>query len=131
MRLSRLAFAFREKLRIAAARLRVHRTRLQGGRDIHPKCLFDRDVRVDRPWTVRMGARCVLQQSVWLSMLAEQAQLEIGEYTFIERGTEIQVSDSVRIGKYGLIGPGVFIPITIMTPRLARQCFARPVRPLL
>ena len=37
------------------------------------------------------------------------ACLRIGEYTFIGRGTEIEVSRRVTIGKGVLIAPGVFI----------------------
>jgi acetyltransferase-like isoleucine patch superfamily enzyme len=45
---------------------------------------------------------------VWLNG-AESATLTIGDYTFIGRGTEIEVSQSVAIGKHCLIAPNVFI----------------------
>lgn len=56
-----------------------------------------------------MGPRCVLQPMVWLNVEAENGTLNIGDYTFIGRGTEIEVSQSVTIGKHCLIAPNVFI----------------------
>lgn len=102
-------YQFKELWRICGARLRVHLYRLQGGKGIHAKCLFGKGVRIERPWTVHMGPRCVLQPMVWLNVGAKDATLSIGDYTFIGRGTEIEVSQSVAIGKHCLIAPNVFI----------------------
>jgi maltose O-acetyltransferase len=51
----------------------------------------------------------MLQRDVWLYVGGESARLSIGEYTFIGRGVEIEISTRVTIGRHGLIAPGVFI----------------------
>ena len=106
--IARFIYRVRETLRIAFARLRVHLYRWQGA-DVHPKCLLGRGTRLEHPWTVHLGARCMLQPDVWLNVGDPDACLRIGEYTFIGRGTEIEVSRRVTIGKGALIAPGVFI----------------------
>jgi acetyltransferase-like isoleucine patch superfamily enzyme len=131
--MSRAIYRLFSFLEIAMARVRVHLCRLMGGRRIHPKCLFYRGARVDRPWTVAMGARCVLQQSVWLNVGSDSAHLSIGEFTFLGRGTEIEVSESVTIGRGGLIAPGVFITdhnhdVRAGSPMFEQPCIAGPVR---
>jgi len=99
-----------EFLRICGDRLRVHRLRLfLGAKYIHPKCLIGKRSRVDRPWQVRMDQRCVLQQDVWLSLGSSSAIFELGEFGFIGRGTEIEVSERVTIGRGALIAPDVYI----------------------
>jgi len=102
-------YRFKEFLRISSARLRVHWYRLQGGRRIHPKCLFGKGATIERPWNVEMGPRCVLQPYVWLNVGGNNARLKIGAYTFIGRYVEIEIARSVIIGKGGLIAPGVFV----------------------
>lgn len=104
----RFIYRGRETLRIAFARLRVYWYRWQGA-DVHPKCLLGRGTRIEHPWTVHLGERCMLQPDVWLNVGDPGACLRIGEYTFIGRGTEIEVSHRVTIGKGALIAPGVFI----------------------
>jgi acetyltransferase-like isoleucine patch superfamily enzyme len=42
-------------------------------------------------------------------MVSDDARLDIGEFSFIGRGVEIDVSESVSIGSHVLIAPGVFI----------------------
>lgn len=106
--IARFIYRVRETLRIAFARLRAHLYRWQGA-DVHPKCLLGRGTRLEHPWTVHLGARCMLQPDVWLNVGDPDACLRIGEYTFIGRGTEIEVSRRVTIGKGALIAPGVFI----------------------
>lgn len=104
----RWIYRSREFIRIALARLRVYFYRWQGA-DIHPKCLLGRGTRLEHPWAIRLGARCILQPNVWLNVVSPKASLQIGEYSFIGRGTEIDVSLGVAIGKGALIAPGVFI----------------------
>lgn len=113
--------------------MRVHAWRLAGGRAIHPKCLFDRGVRIERPWLVELGARCVLQADVWLNVGGESACLRIGDHGFIGRGVEIEVSSSVSIGRGALIAPGVFITdhdhsTQCGRPMFEQACLAAPVR---
>ena len=73
------------------------------------KCLLGSGVRIDRPWTVQIGTRCVLEPMVWLNVVADDACVLVGEHTFVGRGTEVGVLERVRIGAHVLIGPGVFI----------------------
>lgn len=125
-------YRWTELWRLAMCRLRVHAYRLSGGRSIDGKCLFDRGVRIERPWLARLGPRCVLQQDVWLNLGSDGAQLEIGAYTFIGRGVEIEVSTSVRIGRGVLIAPGVFVTdhnhdTALGKPMFEQPCIATPV----
>lgn len=129
--LHRLLYRCREFARIAGARLRVHAYRLAGAR-VHPKCLFGRGARLEHPWRISMGERCVLQQDVWLNVGSESAELTIGAYTFIGRGTEIEVAQRVTVGPECLIAPGVFITdhnhgTRAGTPMFRQPCEARPV----
>lgn len=131
-RFALLVHFLREGIRVSAARVRVYAYRLAGGRGIHPKCLFERGVRIDRPWLVRMGERCVIQSDVWLSVGSSSGVLEVGDHTFMGRGVEIEVSLSVRIGRGGLIAPGVYITdhnhqTTLGPPMFERPCNAAAV----
>jgi len=101
-------YRFREWRRIAAARLRAHRYHLLGA-NMAPKCLLGAGVRLEHPWHVWLGKRCTFQDDVWLNVGCEPAELRIGDYTFIGRGTEIEVALSVTIGRRVLIAPNVFI----------------------
>ena len=128
----RWLYRFQESCRIALCRLRVHRYRLLGARGIDGKCLFGRGVRVERPWLATLGPRCVLQQDVWLNIGANSASLDIGAFTFIGRGVEIEVSTRVAIGRGGLIAPGVFITdhnhgTALGLPMFEQPCVAAPV----
>jgi acetyltransferase-like isoleucine patch superfamily enzyme len=122
----------RDWLRTCAARLRVHWLRLAGARGIDPKCLVGPRCRVDRPWRVRMGARCVVQSDVWLAIVDEDARLEIGDHGFIGRGAQIEVSMRVRIGRGALIAPGVYVTdhnhgTRAGQPMFEQPCVAAPV----
>lgn len=128
----RRLFHLKEGIRLTADRLRAHWVRAQGGRSIHGKCLFGKRTRVDRPWTVQMGTRCVLQPDVWLNVQSDTAQLRIGEYTFLGRGTEVEVAARVTIGTGCLIGPGVYITdhnhgTQLGTPMFRQPCVAAHV----
>ncbi len=106
--MTRLLYRGLEFWRLAVCRLRAHAATALGVRT-DGKCLFGRGVRIGRPWTVRMGTRCVLEDHVWLNVVSDEASVEIGDYAFIGRGTELGVVERVRIGAHVLIGPGVFI----------------------
>jgi acetyltransferase-like isoleucine patch superfamily enzyme len=103
------AYRLREWCRIVAARLRVVRLRLLGARGIHPKCLVGARSRIDHAWRASLGARCVLQEDVWLAIGSPHANLSIGEFGFLGRGVEIEVSREIRIGRGALIAPGVYM----------------------
>ena len=118
-------YRFREWRRIAAARLRAHRWRLLGG-NLAPKCLVGAGSRLEYPWRIWLGTRCVLQESVWLNVVSAGAELRIGEYSFIGRGTEIEVARSVLIGRGALIAPSVFITDHNHGTRPGEMMFQQP-----
>lgn len=103
-----------------------------GSSGIHPKCLFGPNVRLDRPYLLEMGKRCVLQQGVWLLIGSDSASLQVGEFTFFGRDVEIEVSTSVVIGKHCLIAPGVYITdhnhdVSARGPMFEAPCIHGPV----
>ncbi len=118
-------------LRIFKSRMRAHSLSLSGAR-IAGKCLLAERVRVDRPWQVGIGKRVQLEADVWLKLVSAQATIEIGDYVFMGRGTEIDASLAVAIGSHVLIAPGVFITDhghnIDAGPRIdAQGCHAAPV----
>lgn len=130
--MARLLYRLREFLRLTFCRLRVHGYRIAGGRGIDKKCLIGKNARIERPWLVELGPRCVLQPDVWLNVGADSARLEIGAYTFLGRGVEIEVSSRVVIGRGSLIAPGVFITdhnhnTALGKPMFEQPCIAAPV----
>jgi len=125
-------YSAKELIRITIARLRVHLVRIQGGRQISPKCLFGRGAKIEMPWNVRIGTRCVLEPFVWLKVGGTNALLDIGDYTFIGRFTEIEVSHRVHIGKGCLLAPGVYITdhnhnVNSLSAMFTEPCIAEPV----
>ena len=93
---------------LAGSRLRAHFARLQGA-NIGEKCLIDRGFTIEYPWKVNMGIRCIIEPFVWFKLVRQDSQLSIGDYTFIGRGTEFNVRQSIIIGNNVLISPNVFI----------------------
>lgn len=124
-------YRIKEIARIAFARLRAYWFWLLGVR-MNSKCLLGSGVRIERPWNVTIGTRCVLQPTVWLNVVEESAHLCVGDYTFIGRGTEIEVAKEVTIGKHCLIAPGVFITdhnhdTALEKPMYQQPCIKAPV----
>jgi acetyltransferase-like isoleucine patch superfamily enzyme len=97
-----------DKKRLAMARLRSYYFRMLGTR-IGAKCLFGRGVRIDRPWTVSMGSRCVLEPDVWFDIVDDNAEVRLGDHVFMGRGVHLLLSDGLTIGDHCLIGDGVAI----------------------
>lgn len=104
----RLLWRSMETKRLAAARLRTHYFRLLGAH-IGAKCLFGRSVRIDRPWTVSMGSRCMLEPDVWFDIVDDRAEVRLGNHVFMGRGVHLLLSDGLTIGDHSLIGDGVII----------------------
>ncbi len=124
-------YRVRDWIRNAFARARVFLFRLQGA-DIHPKALIGSRVRIERPWTVTIGARCILDAGVWLNVVRPDASLTIGEHGFIGRGTELNISRLVTIGKEVMIASGVYITdhnhgMSVSEPMHEQPCEARPI----
>lgn len=89
-------------------RLRARLLALRGA-DIGDRVRVGRRVRVDRPWSVRLGERAVIERDVWFKIVADDARLELGAHVFVGCGTEFDVLSQVRVGAHALIAPGVFI----------------------
>jgi acetyltransferase-like isoleucine patch superfamily enzyme len=97
-----------ETKRLAAARVRSYYFGLLGAR-IGPKCLFGAGVRIDRPWTVSMGSRCMLEPDVWFDIVDDRAEVRLGSHVFMGRGVHLLLSDGLTIGDHCLLGDGVAI----------------------
>lgn len=82
--------------------------RLAGG-TIGRKTNFGKRVRIDRPRCIVMGERVTVEDDVWFKIVAGTASIRIGAFSFIGRGSELDVSQRVLIGEHVLFGPGVFI----------------------
>lgn len=93
---------------IVAGRLRASTARLRGMR-IGAKTMIGRRLESWNASRITIGARCTIEHDVYLKIVAREAHLSIGDFTFVGRGCELDVALSVSIGKHTLIAPGVFI----------------------
>ena len=103
------------------------------GASVGNKVCIEKGCRIDFPWCVSIGDRATLEPDVWLKLVADDASLTIGEYSFLGRGTELDVSQSVTIGSHCLIAPRVFITdhthnIAPGTNIVDQGCESSPVR---
>ncbi len=73
------------------------------------KCLFGKHVRLDRPWTVQFGSRCVLEPDVWFDVAADDARVTVGNGVFFGRGVHALITNALSIGNNCLIGDGVIL----------------------
>lgn len=94
--------------KLVCMRARARASSLMGA-EIGRKCGFGRGVRLDRPWTIFIGQRATLEDRVWIKVEDDHAAVRIGEFSFIGRDTEIDVTTEVTIGSRTLIAPQVFI----------------------
>lgn len=94
---------------VIADRLRSAWWRFVRGASVSAKCRIGARVRFDRPWNVALGERVTLEPDVWCKLATDAARVQIGDYTFVGRGAEIDVTQRVVIGRHVLIAPGVFI----------------------
>lgn len=106
--LAQRAEEIRGVLRLIAGFGRAQLLRVRGG-TVGRRVRLGRSVRVDRPWAVTVGERAEIEAGVWFKVVADEAKVEVGPYTFIGRGAEIDVRSAVSIGAHVLIAPGVFI----------------------
>lgn len=95
-------------LRLVGARIRALGWRIRGAK-VSSKVTIGRRSRVDNPAGVSLSHRVTLEEDVWLKLVDSRAQLEIGEFSFIGRGSEIDAAEHVSIGAHVLIAPRVFI----------------------
>ena len=95
-------------MRTIAGRLRAWLARLRG---VHAgaKCAIGSRLHVRNARGIRLGARVEIEHDVYLKLVASEARLTVGDFTFIGAGCEIDVAASVTIGAHTLLAPGVFI----------------------
>ena len=70
---------------------------------IGPRCV------ITRPQYISLAERVVLEQEVFLKVVADDAHLNIGPYTFLGKGVEIDCHTHIEIGEHTLLAPGSFI----------------------
>jgi acetyltransferase-like isoleucine patch superfamily enzyme len=94
--------------RLLLARARAILLRLRGAAVGSRTAIGPRLV-VRHPRGIRLGSRVEIEHDVYLKLVAATARLDVGDFTFIGRGCEIDVSQSVTIGAHSLLAPNVFI----------------------
>ena len=94
--------------RICGDRLRASSLSLSGAK-LATKVNIGPRTRVDYPWRVSIGTRATLESDVWLKVVDQNATIAIGDYTFVGRGTELDIAKEIVIGSNVLIAPRVFI----------------------
>jgi acetyltransferase-like isoleucine patch superfamily enzyme len=104
----RLLERWRRLLGISAGRMRAGCLALRGGhvgRKVYvgPRCTFD------RPWCITLDERVWIESDVFVKVTSDEARIEIGAYSFIGRGTEIDASRSVVVGVHSLVAPRCFL----------------------
>lgn len=95
-------------LRLVVARARSVMLSARGAR-LGEKVRLGPRISVHRPWSVHLGDRCVLEAEVFLKVVDDAAVLIVGSDSFVGRGTEFDVLQSVTVGRHTLIAPGCFI----------------------
>ncbi|HWI16130.1 MAG TPA: acyltransferase [Vicinamibacterales bacterium] len=79
------------------------------GANLGRKATIGPRVIVRWPTGVRSGERFIAEPDVYLKLVGEKARLDIGDFTFLGRGTELDVLERVTIGSHTVIAPGCFI----------------------
>lgn len=95
-------------MEVAADRLRASWWRWRGAR-LGPKCRIGGGAIVTRPECVTSGERLQVERGAYLKIVDGAARVELGAFTFIGFGTELDIAGSLRVGAHVLIAPGCFI----------------------
>jgi acetyltransferase-like isoleucine patch superfamily enzyme len=98
----------RQRLSIFAQKVRAELLRIRGAR-VAGKVRIGSRVLADRPWGIALGERVFIESDVYLKLVSDRAELRVGDHTFIGRGSELDVDESVTVGAHTLIAPGCFI----------------------
>jgi len=93
-------------IRVILGRLRATLLRLRGAR-IGAKSSIGSRLAVRKASSITLGSRVEIEHDVFLKMTG--GSLTVGDFTFIGRGCEIDVAQSVTIGAHTLLAPNVFI----------------------
>jgi acetyltransferase-like isoleucine patch superfamily enzyme len=97
-----------ELLALAAGRVRASWLRILGAQLGEATRVGPR-TSVLRPNQLSTGARCEIEQDVFIKLVTASARVTIGDFVFIGRGSEIDAALSVTIGAHSLLAPNVFI----------------------
>ena len=94
--------------RVIAARIRAMAWRARGAQlgakvNVGPRCLLD------HPWGLHAAHRVVFERNVYIKIGADEGCIDLGPYTFLGSGVEINALAHVRIGAYCLLAPGCFV----------------------
>lgn len=89
--------------RLRAILLDVRGARIGAKTGIGPRCTFD------RPWCIRLGSRVVLESEVYFKITADASLIVLGDFVFLGRGVEFDVSAKVSVGSHTVIAPRCFI----------------------
>lgn len=108
LRCCRTLDRFIETGRLLAGRFRAALLAARGaqvGRKvwIGPRCTFE------RPWCLSLDDRVRVEEAVYVKVTDDSAGVSIGAYSFIGRGTELDVAREVRIGDHALLAPRCFV----------------------
>lgn len=94
--------------RVIAGRMRAWILRLRGAR-VAAKVSIGTRLSARNPHGITLGTRVEIEHDVYLKLVSREAQLVVGDHTFIGRGCELDVAANVTIGSHTLIAPNVFI----------------------
>jgi acetyltransferase-like isoleucine patch superfamily enzyme len=101
-----------ERLRVAmallAGRVRARALALRGAK-VGAKARIGARCRFDRPWCIELGDRVEIEDHVSVKVTSDGARLRIGAFSFLGRGTELDVSREIVVGDHTLLAPGCFI----------------------
>jgi acetyltransferase-like isoleucine patch superfamily enzyme len=98
----------RPLLDVFVGRFRAACLRFRGA-SLEPKIRLGRSVSILRPWRVRIGERTEVEARVFFKIVNEDASLNVGDYCFIGRNVEFDVSELISVGNHVLIAPNCFI----------------------
>lgn len=94
--------------RVCADRARAAVLSMRGARigrkvRVGPRCTFE------RPWCISLEDRVRVEEAVYIKVTADDAEVRVGAYSFLGRGTELDVGREIRIGSHSLVAPGCFM----------------------
>lgn len=108
----RIAFHLLEHIRsltlLLVGRFRAGLLRMRGAVVGAKVTVFPR-VQVDNPWCLQIGERVRLEDGVCIKIVHDDARVVVDEFVFLGRGVQLDVQESVSIGKHSLIAPGCYI----------------------
>jgi acetyltransferase-like isoleucine patch superfamily enzyme len=100
--------AFGETFSVIADRIRANLLSMRGAR-LGYGTRVGANCRFVRPWCLQGSERVTIEQQVFVKATSDSAKVVLGREVFVGFNTEIDASESVRVGNMVLIAPGCFI----------------------